>query len=108
MRSGPPDNYPAKTLIGLRAMSWLGCRNPVKIEPQNGGSGESAPPVRSLPIELWPSADRAAWEAASRPGVRLKRGGSASHLRPVTQEILTKRYGYFLDFLDRSKQLYRR
>lgn len=65
----------------------------------------SHPPVRSMPIELWPSADRAVWgEAACRPGVRLKQGGAASHMRPVAQAILTKRYGYFLDFLARSKR----
>jgi site-specific recombinase XerD len=58
--------------------------------------------VRSRPIHLWPSADRAAWEEACRPNVRLKRGGTASHMRPVTQNILTKRSGYFFDFLSRS------
>ena len=77
----------------------------MRIEQPNAGSGELASPVRSLPLELWPSADRAAWEAACRPGVRLKGGGAASHMRPVTQKILTKRCGYFFDLLDRSKRL---
>jgi hypothetical protein len=31
--------------------------------------------------------------------VRLKRGGIASHMRTVTQEMLRKRAGYFFDFL---------
>jgi integrase len=61
--------------------------------------------VRSRPIHLWPSADRAAWEEACRPNVRLKRGGTASHMRTVTQNILTKRSGYFFDFLSRSGRL---
>lgn len=58
--------------------------------------------VRSLPVSHWPAADRAAWQEACRPSVRLKRGGAASHLRPVTQKELSKRYGLFLDFVSRS------
>src|SRR5262249_39586111 len=37
--------------------------------------------------------------------VRLTRGGAASHLRTITQNDLTRRYGYFLDFLSRSGRL---
>jgi len=77
----------------------------MSTERPNSGSGESASQVRSLPLELWPPTDRAAWQAACRLGVRLKRGGSASHMRPVTQRDLAKRCGYFLDFLARSKRL---
>jgi integrase len=65
-------------------------------------SEETGQPVRSLPIHLWPIADRAAWEEACRPSLLLKRGGAASHMRKVGQNILVKRYGYFLDFLLRS------
>ena len=50
-------------------------------------------------------ADRTAWAAACRPGMRLTRGGAASHLRAVTQNDLAKRYGYFLDFVSRSRRL---
>jgi site-specific recombinase XerD len=57
--------------------------------------------VRSLPLELWPEADRNAWNAACRPAARLKGGGAAAHLKPVTRDDLAQRYGYFLDFLDR-------
>jgi site-specific recombinase XerD len=32
---------------------------------------------------------------------RLKRGGAAGHLKPVTRDDLARRYGYFLDFLSR-------
>jgi len=58
--------------------------------------------IRSLPFELWPEADKIAWEAACRPSIRLKGGGAASHMRPVTQSDLAKRYGNFLNFLSRS------
>jgi site-specific recombinase XerD len=63
------------------------------------------PGVHSLPEGLWPAADRAAWQQARRPSVRLQRGGAASHLRPVVQHDLRKRYGLFLDFLSRSGRL---
>ena len=57
--------------------------------------------VRSLPLDLWPETDRSAWNMACRPAARLKRGGAAGHLKPVTRNDLVQRYGYFLDFLDR-------
>jgi integrase len=57
--------------------------------------------VRSLPTELWPEADRKAWITAAQPAERLKRGGAAAHLKPTTRGDLARRYGYFLDFLDR-------
>ncbi len=68
-------------------------------------TGNPPTAVRSLPIEVWPTADRAAWEEACRPSVRLKRGGAASHMRPVTQRDLARRYGLFLDSLFRSGRL---
>jgi integrase len=61
--------------------------------------------VRSLPLDLWPEADRNAWSMAGRPATRLGRGGSASHMKPVTRDDLARRYGYFLDFLDRQRLL---
>src|SRR6478736_2675272 len=63
------------------------------------------PAIHSLPEGLWPPAERAAWEKARRPNVRLQRGGAASHLRAVVQHDLRKRYGLFLDFLARSGRL---
>jgi len=60
---------------------------------------------RSLPFERWPAHDRAAWERACAPGQRLRRGGLASHLKPVTRKDLAQRYGYFLDFLARNNRL---
>jgi integrase len=55
--------------------------------------------LKSLSVSDWSASDRAAWDAACRPAVRLRRGGSASRLAPVTRDDLQKRYGYFLTFL---------
>ena len=60
---------------------------------------------RSLPISEWPEADRQAWEAACRPGVRLRPGGSASYLAEVSREDFARRYGAFLGFLQRRGNL---
>jgi integrase len=57
--------------------------------------------IRSLPIEFWPEADRRAWMSACQPSQRLKRGGAGSHLKPITLSDLERRYGYFLDFINR-------
>jgi site-specific recombinase XerD len=67
-------------------------------------SHEVRPPkgkMRSLPLGLWPEADRNAWNAACRPAARLKPGGAAGHLKPVTREDHARHYGCFLDFLHR-------
>ena len=69
--------------------------------PQQIASSSKAK-IRSLPIELWPEADRKAWISACQPGQRLKRGGAGSHLKPITQGDLARRYGYFLDCMNRS------
>jgi integrase len=61
----------------------------LKIQPRD---------IRSLSIEQWPRGDAEAWQEALRPGLRLKRGGRASHMKPVTQKDLQRRYGYLLDF----------
>jgi integrase len=57
--------------------------------------------IRSLPIEFWPEADRRAWMTACQQSQRLKRGGAGSHLKPITLSDLERRYGYFLDFINR-------
>jgi integrase len=62
-------------------------------------------PLRSLPIQEWPDADKRGWENACRPGARLKPGGSASHLGEVSREDFARRYGAFLGFLDRAGRL---
>jgi site-specific recombinase XerD len=80
--------------------------------PKNAPNGP-APPlkagtpdrVRSLPVDQWPAADRSAWVAACRPAERLRRGGAASHMREVTRRDLARRYGYFLDHVERTDGL---
>lgn len=68
-------------------------------------SGNRSNTVRSLPLDQWPEADRSAWAAACRPAERLKRGGTASHLKEVTRRDLARRYGYFLDYVQRLEGL---
>jgi integrase len=60
---------------------------------------------RSLPIAEWPAADRLGWAEACQPAQRLKRGGAASHLAPVSQDDIANRYGLYLDFLNRNGRL---
>ncbi len=60
---------------------------------------------RELPFNEWPEADRRAWQDACRPIVRLKKGGSASHLKPVSQQDIARRYGRYLGFLKRTGRL---
>ena len=57
---------------------------------------------RGLKLHEWAAADRLAWEAACRPSSALKKGGSASHLNPVSKEDFARRYGLFLGFLKLS------
>jgi hypothetical protein len=58
--------------------------------------------IHSVPVDDWPEQDRMRWEEVCRPGERLKRGGAAAHLKPITRDDLARRYGYFLDFLRRT------
>jgi hypothetical protein len=58
--------------------------------------------TRSLPFEWWPETDRTAWIAACRPAARLRPGGLAGHLKPVTREDHKAHYAYFLGFLNRN------
>jgi integrase len=60
---------------------------------------------RSLPVSEWPEADRRAWEAACRPGSRLKPGGVASYLAEVSRDDFARRYGAFLGFLQQTHRL---
>lgn len=62
------------------------------------------PFIRSLPLTNWPEADRFAWAAACRRG-KVAKGGAASHLAPITKADLVRRYGYFLDFVERCSAL---
>ena len=55
-----------------------------------------------MPLDAWPHKDRKAWNVASQPPTRLRPGGRAGHLRPVTREDHAQQYGYYLGFLDRN------
>ena len=55
--------------------------------------------ARALPPDRWPDADHSAWQAACQPAVRLRRGGPAGHLKPVTREDHARHYGQFIAFL---------
>lgn len=58
--------------------------------------------IRSLKLEEWPEQARLAWMLATQPGSRLKKGGRAAHLAPVTLADLVRRYGQFLDHVRRK------
>jgi integrase len=60
---------------------------------------------QTLRITEWPEADRRAWQDACRPSFRLKKGGSGSHLAPVSLDDIARRYGRYLGFLNRSGRL---
>ena len=67
--------------------------------------GSTVGKPRSLPIAEWPEADRLGWIEALRPAHRLKRGGGASYLAPVSQADIANRYGLYLDYLQRNSRL---
>ena len=50
----------------------------------------------------WPPSHRRAWEEECRPGLRLRRGGAASRYAEVSRDDFARRYGAFLDFLQRD------
>src|SRR5688572_29566764 len=62
------------------------------------------PTVRALPVVEWPTVDRLRWESVCRPGERLRRGGDAAHLKPISRADLARRYGYFLGYLHRARR----
>jgi integrase len=60
---------------------------------------------KSLPIALWPNADRGAWGAALRPGNVFDAGGSAARWSPATQRKTALGYGRFLFWLSERGEL---
>jgi len=74
-------------------------------DPRGGRSGLAPGKPRSSPIREWPEADRLGWLESIRPAQRLKRGGTASHLAPVSQADIANRYGMYLDYLQRNGRL---
>ena len=69
-------------------------------------SGQSSPRERQiLPVREWPEALRRAWEDVCRPSVRLKKGGSGSHLHRESLHDYASRLGRYLGFLKRTGRL---
>jgi integrase/recombinase XerD len=64
-------------------------------------ASRSAAP-RSVPVSEWPASHRETWEEICRPALRLRKGGAASRYAEVSREDFARRYGAFLDFLQRS------
>jgi hypothetical protein len=58
------------------------------------------PERQALRIDEWPESERLAWKEACRPSVRLKKGGSGSHLALVSQDDIARSNGRYLGFLD--------
>ena len=76
--------------------------NPVPDSRGRGQRDATSAKPRSLPFAKWPASDRLGWAEACRPAQRLKRGGAASRLAPVSQDDIANRYGLYLDFLSRN------
>jgi integrase len=71
---------------------------------RRGRPSDEAGKPRSLPTAEWPASDRLGWAQACQPAQRLRRGGAAGHLAPVSQADIANRYGLYLDFLQRNGQ----
>jgi integrase len=87
--------------MGTRLQQGL----PVTNSRRRGRLGATSGKPCSLPIAEWPASDCLRWTEACRPAQRLKRGGVASHLAPVSQADFANRYGLYLDFLQRNGRL---
>ncbi len=68
--------------------------------------GRTFPSERQiLPVREWPEALQRAWEDVCRPSIRLKKGGSGSHLDPESLLDYACRFGRYLGFLKRTGRL---
>ena len=63
------------------------------------------PDRRSKPVEEWPEADQAWWQASLVPGDVLQEGGSRAGYSEHTNRGLVRNYGRWLTWLDRRGQL---
>ena len=57
------------------------------------------PMRRCIPVEQWPAGDRAAWQAAIRPGDPFEPGGLAANWRSRTRALVAQSYGQWLTCL---------
>ena len=62
-------------------------------------------PWPTLPLNQWPRLDRAAWEAAIRPGDPLAPSGPAAGMAPTTKQSMACLYGQVLRWLQERGQL---
>src|SRR5262245_32538387 len=85
-------------------MSQTPSNKPMLPPPNSASTSKKA---RSLPRDQWPELDRSAWASACRPAERLRRGGAASHMKDITRRDLVRRYGYFLDHVERMEGINR-
>jgi integrase/recombinase XerD len=60
---------------------------------------------KCLPIELWPSADRAAWGSALQQSDPFEDGGIAASWSPATRRKTIAGYGRFLSWLKEHNEL---
>ena len=60
---------------------------------------------KSLPVALWPPADRAAWQAAMTPGDPFEPGGIAASWSAATRRNTACGYGRFLVWLKERGEL---
>ena len=77
-------------------------------EPGSAGRfSESFPLLQQRrPVEMWPPADRAAWERALAPSGPFIAAGPAAHLAPTTRRARAGSYGQFLSYLDAIGKLH--
>jgi hypothetical protein len=68
--------------------------------PKTVASRSAAP--RSMQLSKWPASHRETWEKIFRPGLPLRKGSAASRYAEVSREDFARRYGAFLDFLQRN------
>src|SRR4051794_4705060 len=61
---------------------------------------------KSLPVALWPPADRAAWQAAMSPGDPFDPGGIAAAWSAATRRKTASGYGRFLFWLKERGELH--
>ena len=59
------------------------------------------PDRRSKPLEEWPEADQAWWQASLVPGDLLEEGGSRAGYSEHTNRGLVRNYGHWLTWIDR-------
>ena len=64
------------------------------------GSRSRQGPHRALPFSRWPERDRAAWNAALRPGDVLDPGGIAARWSAASRRKTALGYGHFLSWLE--------